>query len=102
MAAVEIPYREIAAFCRTWAVREFALFGSVLRDDFTPESDIDVLVTFQPGHRIRFADLMVMEEQLTRLFGRRVDLGTRHSVESDENYLRRKAILDSVEVIYAA
>lgn len=101
-AAIELPDREIAVFCRTWRIKELALFGSVLRDDFTPESDIDVLVTFESGRRVRFADLLEMEAQLTQILGRKADIGTRHSVETDENYLRRQAILDSLQVIYAA
>jgi predicted nucleotidyltransferase len=101
-AAIEIPYEEIAAFCRAGQIREFALFGSVLRADFNPESDSDVLVTFEPGRRISFADLSEMEAQITRILGWKADVGTRHSVETDENYLRRNAILSSLQVVYAA
>jgi predicted nucleotidyltransferase len=92
---------QIAAFCRRWSVNELALFGSVLRADFSPESDVDVLVSFKPEAKIRFADLMQMEEELGAIFGRKVDLGTRRSVEEDANYLRRRAILGSAEVVYA-
>ncbi len=90
----------IAAFCQRWGIRELALFGSVLRDDFSHESDIDVLVAFEPGTKHTIGDLMAMEDELETIFGRKVDLGTRRSVEQDENYLRRKAILESAQVIY--
>jgi predicted nucleotidyltransferase len=98
---IAIPQDEIASFCRRWGITEFALFGSVLRDDFTPESDIDVLVTFRLDVKYGFADLAAMEQELETIFGRSVDLGTRRSVEEDPNYLRRRAILDSTQVIYA-
>jgi uncharacterized protein len=98
---INIPEQEIAAFCKRWGIRELALFGSVLRDDFSPTSDIDVLVTFNTGRRPRFADLMSMENELKAILGRDVDLGTRQSVTEDENYLRRRAILSSAQVIYA-
>jgi predicted nucleotidyltransferase len=99
---VPIPWARIDEFCQKWAVVEFALFGSVLRDDFGPESDVDVLVTFAPGARRTLFDLGDMEEELTEIFGRPVDLSTRAGVERSENPFRRRAILDSVRVIYAA
>jgi len=75
--AVQIPIDEqqIADFCRRHHIRKLALFGSVLRDDFTPESDVDVLVEFEPGHMPGFA-FVDMQEELTELLGRRVDLST--------------------------
>jgi hypothetical protein len=102
LAEIYIPEGAIAELCERWQVQELALFGSALRDDFRPESDIDVLVTFMPGRRYRIRDLMTMERELEVILGRRIDLGTRQSVEEDPNYLRRKAILDSAQVIYHA
>ena len=98
---IAMPQDKIAAFCRRWKIQEFSLFGSVLREDFSPESDIDVLVTFKPGVKYGFADLADMESELQAIFGRKVDLGTRRSVEEDPNYLRRKTILSSTKMIYA-
>ena len=100
-ARIDIPSDEIAAFCKRWQITELALFGSVLRDDFSPDSDIDVLVEFEPGRTpgLRFVS---MSMELSELFGRPVDVLTRSSVERSPNYLRRKAILDSAEVIYTA
>lgn len=98
---VAVPQDEIAAFCQRWGISELALFGSILRDDFTPQSDVDVLVTFKPGIKRGFADLSAMETELGSIFGRNIDLGTRRSVEEDPNYLRRNAILNSAQIIYA-
>jgi len=98
---IEIPYDEITAFCARWNVRELALFGSVLRDDFGPDSDVDVLVTFEADVRQTLTNLLLMEQELESIFQRKIDLGERQSVEQDPNYLRRKHILNSVQVIYA-
>lgn len=98
---IAIAEDQLADFCQRWGVSELALFGSILREDFTPESDVDLLVSFKPGVTIHFRDLLHMEEELSALFGRKVDLGTRRSVEADPNYLRRRAILGSAQVIYA-
>jgi hypothetical protein len=92
---------QIEAFCRKWQVRELAIFGSALRDDFGPDSDVDVLVQFSDdAHRSLF-DMVDMEDELERLFGREVDLVSRRGVEQSRNYLRRKAILNAAEVVYA-
>ncbi len=99
---LQIPEDRIADFCRRWKIREFALFGSVLREDFRPESDIDVLVSFAPDAAWRFYDLMDMKEELEAIFGRRVDLVEKRLVENSENYIRRKHILGNMETIYVA
>ena len=77
------------------------MFGSVLRDDFGPESDLDVLVEFEEGARHTLLDIAQMENELSRMLGREVDLIERTAVEQSRNYIRRKAILDSAETIYA-
>ena len=92
----------ISEFCRRWQVTEFALFGSALRSDFGPDSDVDVLVTFDPQVQRTLFDLGRMQEELSGLFGRQVDLLTRRSVEHCRNALRRQAILSSAEVVHAA
>ena len=97
---IQMPSQEIAAFCERWQITELALFGSVLRDDFGPESDIDVLVRFRPTATPTLLDLVRMEDELTRLLGRKADLVEYAAVESSRNYIRRRAILDSAEVIY--
>ena len=99
---IPIDHQWVAEFCRQWRITEFALFGSVLRDDFGPDSDVDVLVRFAPDARWGLFDLCRMEEQLRAFFGRPVDLVTRDSIEQSENYIRRGAVLGSMEVIHAA
>lgn len=99
---IQIPREEIAAFCRKWKIEELSLFGSALREDFRPDSDVDVLVRFSPEAHWGLFDLMRMEEELKTIFGREVDLVDRTVVEHSRNYLRRKAILSNLEAIYAA
>ncbi len=99
---IMIPRRKIAAFCRRWKVVEFSLFGSVLRDDFRPDSDVDALVTFAPDSRVSLFDLVRMEDELKNIFGRDVDLVERAAIERSENYIRRKSILSNTQVVYAA
>ena len=101
-AHIDIPRDEIAAFCKRWQVTELALFGSVLRDDFGPESDVDVLVRFDPEARRTLFDMSRMQDELSLMLGRHVDLIERAGVEQSRNYIRRKAILQSAETIYAA
>jgi hypothetical protein len=99
---IEIPAREIADFCRRWKVTELALFGSVLGEEFRPESDVDVLVSFAPHTWWALFALVHMQEDLKAILGRDVDLVLRRAVEQSENYIRRKRILSNVEVVYAA
>ena len=99
--AVILPSGEIDGFCRRWNVIEFALFGSVLRQDFDAESDIDVLVTFAPGVVYTFRQLIAMQDELETILGRPVDLLDKEAVQQSPNYIRRKAILHSAEVVYA-
>jgi predicted nucleotidyltransferase len=97
----ELPLDSIRAFCRQWKVRELALFGSVLRDDFGPESDVDVLLSFAGDAQWGLFDLARMKRELEEIFGREVDVLTRPGVEASRNRLRREAILSSAEVLYA-
>lgn len=99
---VEVSAGDVVAFCRRWEVDEMALFGSVLREDFGPDSDIDVLVRFASEPTPGLFGLVRMEDELAGLFGRPVDLLTRDAIENSRNYIRRRAILDSLQVVYAA
>ena len=99
---VELPQDRIEAFCSKWKVVEFALFGSVLRDDFGPESDVDVLVTFADDARWGLLDHARMERELSVVIGRDVDLVTRSAVERSPNWIRRREILDGARSLYAA
>lgn len=97
-----ISPQQLVAFCQQHHILELSLFGSVLRDDFSPKSDIDVLVVFDPDpqFRISLLDLVGMEYELEDLLGREVDLIEKRSVESDDNWIRRKEILNTTQVIY--
>ncbi len=99
---IDIPEERIAEFCEKWQIQEFALFGSVLSDDFKPNSDLDVLVTFHENAKPTLFDVVRMENELIELFGREVDLVSRRGLEFSRNYLRRNAILSSAETVYAA
>jgi len=86
--------------CRRWHVAELCLFGSALRDDFRPDSDIDLLVTFTSDAGWRARDLLRMQDDLETLFGRKVDLVERAAVEESENWIRRRHILEHAEPLY--
>ena len=96
---IEIPMDRVAGFCRRNRIRRLALFGSVLRDDFAPESDVDVLVEFEPGARVGLA-FFTMQDELSDILGRRVDMNTFDGVEESRNWLLKAEILDSAEVVY--
>lgn len=97
---LSLSITKIENFCQRWQVIKFAVFGSVLRGDFSDDSDIDILVEFAPDVKISITTLLDMEDELENLFARPVDLGEWKSVESDPNFIRRKSILDSAKVIY--
>jgi hypothetical protein len=99
---IEIPDKKIADFCRRWKITEFALFGSALRNDFRHDSDIDVLVSFAPDTAWGLFDHVTMQDELQAIFNCKVDLINRRAIERSRNPIRRKAILTSAEVIYAA
>jgi predicted nucleotidyltransferase len=101
-ARISLDQEKIAEFCRRWKISEFALFGSVLRDDFRPDSDVDVLVTFAPDADWSLFDHVEMQEELSGLLGRKVDLVSRRAIERSENWIRRQAILNTAEPIYVA
>jgi predicted nucleotidyltransferase len=97
-----LPMPDLQALCRRWKVLELALFGSALREDFRPESDVDLLVTFEPSAEWSLLDHVRMQQELSDLLGRDVDLVSRRAVEGSSNTVRSRAILDSAETIYAA
>ena len=99
---IKVVEDEIAAFCRRNHIHSLSLFGSVLRDDFGPDSDVDVLVEFEHGHEPGLMEIVKMEEELSGILGQKADLVERRSVERSENYIRRRYILQSVEAIYVA
>ena len=96
---LEVPRDAIGRFCRRWRITELALFGSVLREDFGPASDVDVLVTFGPDGGITFDNRAEMVDELSDIFGRPVDLVEKTGIR---NPFRRHSILTTREVVYAA
>ena len=102
MVPAEIDKEQIQAFCLKWKITELSLFGSVLRDDFHPGSDIDVLVSFDPAARWSLMTMVDIQLELEKIVGRKVDLVERSAVEQSENYIRRQHILASAEPFYVA
>jgi uncharacterized protein len=96
------PLREVEDFCRRWRIVELSVFGSVLRPDFRPDSDIDLLVRFAPEARWSLFDHVRMERELGEILGREVDLVSRSAVERSPNWIRRKEILSTARTFYAA
>lgn len=96
---IQVPRPQLIEFCHRWKITRLALFGSVLRDDFRPDSDVDILVSFDPGANWGLFDLIEMQDELKALFGRDVDL-----VESEglRNPFRRRSILNGMQVVYGS
>ena len=98
---ISVSRDDLAAFCQKHGIKRLSVFGSVLREDFEPESDIDVLVEFESGRAPGLLGIAEVEARLSALFRREVDVVTRSAVEQSRNYIRRRAILDSAEEVYA-
>jgi predicted nucleotidyltransferase len=99
---IPVDRDKITAYCKKWKITEFSFFGSVLTDEFRPDSDVDVMVTFAEDVKWGLWDIGHMEDELKDMFGRKVDLITRKSVTQSENYLMRRSILAGTSVYYAA
>ncbi|MGV0023932.1 nucleotidyltransferase family protein [Phormidesmis priestleyi] len=93
---IELPYEEIIEFCRHYPIAKLSLFGSILRDDFKPDSDVDMLVEFTSDSKITYFDLVKMELELTEMVGRKVDLRTPNEL----SHYFRDAVLESAQPIY--
>ena len=98
---LDLPPDRLAEFCRQWQVAELAVFGSALREDFRPDSDLDLLVTFAPDAQWSLPDRVRMEEELEGILGRQVDLVSRRGIEKRRNWIRRRDILGTARVIHA-
>lgn len=101
-AKIALDRGKIADFCRRWKIAELAFFGSALRDDFRPDSDVDVLVSFAPDAEWSLLDHAAMQEELSALLNRKVDLVSRRAVERSSNWIRRENILSTAEPVYVA
>lgn len=96
---IDVPGELIADFCRRHHIRRLAFFGSVLRDDFTPDSDVDVLVEFEPGQRVTYFTLAEVQDGLSAILGRKVDL---HMPKMLHPFLRENVLGDAEPVYVAA
>ena len=99
---VQLPDDQLDELCRRWRIEELSVFGSVLREDFGADSDIDLLVDFQPDARHTIFDVLRLEEEFTALVGRKVDLIEKRAIARSDNSFRRRAILGAAQVIYHA
>ena len=99
---ISIPRVKIEDFCKRWKIIEFSFFGSILREDFRPNSDIDILVEFAPNSSWGLFDHAKMEEELSQILDRPVDLVSKNAVKNSHNWIRKQNILQSAEVYYAA
>jgi predicted nucleotidyltransferase len=95
-----VPDSEIARFCQRWRIRELALFGSAVRSDFGPDSDVDVLITFSPEAEWGLLDHVQMQQELQILFHRKVDLISKRALERSRNWLLRQEILGTAEMLF--
>ncbi len=93
---------DLAHFCQRWGIARLAVFGSVLTDQFRPDSDIDVMVDFLPTARPTLLDLAQMQIELSEILGRPVDLVERTAIERSRNPVRRQMVLEPTEVLYAS
>lgn len=100
MQNIDLDIEKINKICQQWKIVELALFGSVLREDFNLNSDIDVLVSFAEDAKITFFDLDTIEQQLSKLFNRPVDVVTKRAIEQSHNWIRKKNILENAQIIY--
>ena len=99
---VPISADRLVEYCRSNGIKRLDVFGSALRADFGPKSDIDLLIEFQPGRTPGLFDFVRIEQEFSEIFDRKVDLIERFGVERSRNYIRRAAILESAETIYEA
>lgn len=95
-----VPSDKIAEFCKRWKIQELAFFGSALRDDFRPDSDLDIVVAFAADTDWGLFDHIQMQLELQRLFNRNVDLISRRALEHSQNWLLREEILDTAQVLF--
>lgn len=98
--AIDLPKAKIVSFCRKWRIQELSFFGSVIRDDFGPESDIDVLVRYAPEPGWSLFDHVEAQEELATILSRSVDLVSKRAVEKSHNRGRRDSILSEARVYY--
>lgn len=97
---LNLTAEQIEKICQQNQIQELAIFGSILRQDFHPDSDIDLLVTFDPQAKISLMDLVRIQQHLEDLTGRKIDLIEKRSIENSHNWIRRQNILETAKTIY--
>ncbi len=97
---INLPMDELNDFCKRWRIKELAVFGSILRDDFGPDSGVDFLYTFEEGAPWSLFDVVEMKDRLREIAGRNIDLLSRNGIERSHNWVRCKAILESEHVVF--
>ena len=97
---IQLPEDKIKDLCDRWKISELALFGSVLRDNFRPDSDIDMLVTFNSDADWSLFDHVQMQQELANILERKVDLVSKRAIERSHNWIRRREILETAKIIY--
>jgi len=98
---IDLDSKAIRDFCLKWKINELSVFGSILRDDFRSDSDINFLVYYEPDATWDLYDVEVMRHELAKLMGRRVDLISRSAIERSDNRFVKKEVLSSAEPVYA-
>lgn len=98
--AIALPQQSIREFCQRWQIVELSVFGSVLRDDFRSDSDIDILVAFAPTANWGLLEHAQMQQELETMLGRAVDLISKRAIERSSNWIRRQEILSTAQTIY--
>lgn len=99
---INISEDQIREICKRFFISELSLFGSALREDFSYNSDIDLLIEFMPGSRISLFDIIDLQDEFKKLFGRDVDIVSKNAIRNSRNYIKKKLILDNHKVIYAS
>lgn len=99
--AIALPKQAIADFCIRWKIDELYLFGSILRNDFHAGSDVDVLVTFSPEAHWGW-DIVLIKDELQKILARKIDFLTKKSIEDSHNPIRKREILGTARLLYAA
>ena len=98
---IDLDSQAIRNFCRKWKIKELSVFGSILREDFRPESDIDFLVTYDRNATWDLYDAQLIREELAGVVGRSVDLISRSAIERSDNRFVKKEVLSTAESVYA-
>lgn len=99
-SAITFPKDKITDFCSRWRVAELSLFGSILREDFHSQSDVDVLIAFQPESDWGLLEHVQMQQELQEILGRDVDLVSKRAIERSSNWIRRQEILSTAQPFY--